>query len=62
VGDGEALVTRAERERGRGGSAEGASERGEVAQKGCGRGDVLGERADVGVSTTGDRGREVRDD
>jgi hypothetical protein len=32
-----------------------------VAQKGCGRGDVLGERADVGVSTMGDHGREVRD-
>jgi hypothetical protein len=36
VGSGEALVTRAERERGRGGLAEGASERGEVGEQGAG--------------------------
>jgi hypothetical protein len=34
VGDGRALVARTERERGRGGSAEGASERGEVGEQG----------------------------
>ena len=61
------LFVRAERERGRGGLAEGASERGEVGEqgtglkRGTGRGDVSGERADVGASTAGDRGREVRD-
>jgi hypothetical protein len=64
VGGGGALVARAERERGRGGSAKGASERGEVGEQGAElkRGaDVAGERVDVGASTTGDCGREVRD-
>jgi hypothetical protein len=36
VGGGGALSSRAERERGRGGSAEGASERGEVGEQGAG--------------------------
>jgi hypothetical protein len=36
VGGGRALVTHAERERGRGGSAEGGSERGEVGKQGAG--------------------------
>jgi hypothetical protein len=36
VGGGGALVAQAERERGRGGSAEGASERGEVGEQGTG--------------------------
>jgi hypothetical protein len=36
VGGGRALVARAERERGRGGLAEGASERGEVGEWGAG--------------------------
>jgi hypothetical protein len=44
--------------------AEGANERGEVVEQGAGlkRGaDVAGERADMGASTAGDRGREVED-
>jgi hypothetical protein len=57
----------AERERGRGGWAEGANERGEVGEqgaelkRGAGGSNVAGECAVVGASTTGDRGREVRD-
>jgi hypothetical protein len=59
--------TSAERERGREGWAEGANERGEVGeqgaggQKGRGGSDVAGERAVMGASTVGDRGRVVRD-
>jgi hypothetical protein len=60
------LFAWAERERGRGGLAEGASERGEVGKQGEGLKRGAGVRtwpknADVGVSTAGDRGREVRD-
>jgi hypothetical protein len=39
----------------------GGGRAGRGAQKGRGRGDVAGESMDVGASTAGDRGREVRD-
>jgi hypothetical protein len=54
----------AERERGRESWAESTNERGEVGEQGARpkRGaDVARERVDVGASTAGDRGREVRD-
>jgi hypothetical protein len=58
------LHTWAERERGQESWAESANEIGEVGEQGARlkRGaDVAGERADVGASTAGDCGREVRD-
>jgi hypothetical protein len=55
---------RAERERGREGLAEGASEQGKVGERGTGRGraDVAKDRTVVGASTVGDHGREVGDE
>jgi hypothetical protein len=41
--------------------ARGGGQAGHGVQKGRGGSDVAGERVDVGASTTGDRGREVRD-
>jgi hypothetical protein len=58
AGGGGALGSQGQSER------EGTNERGEVGEQGVGRGgsDVAGERAIVGVSTTRDRGQEVRDE
>jgi hypothetical protein len=62
------LFARAERERGRGGLAEGASERGEVGEQGTGLKRGTSARTWPGNERTwarprrGDRGREVRDD
>jgi hypothetical protein len=39
----------------------GGGRAGREAQKGRGREEVAGERADVGASTAGDHGQEVRD-
>jgi hypothetical protein len=56
------------RERGREDSAEGASGRGKVGERGAGhkrgrgRAEVAGDRAVVGTSTAGERGREVGDE
>jgi hypothetical protein len=51
---GERVRLRAQVSRGKGRAGRGA-------QKGRGRAEVAGERAVVGTSTTGERGREVRD-